>query len=74
MKDLSPELKAMLAKSAKERKQRRSYAVTKDQRFLSRLAKKLADKPRSRPERTDQVPAECCGTNGLRPNWHGRAS
>ena len=78
MKPMSKALAASLAASEKRRKVTRPLVeITPTQQVLEAIAGRLlrkADGRKARPERTDQVPAECCGTNGLRPTWHGRAS
>lgn len=78
MKPMSKELAAMLAASEQKRKLTKPLTeVTPTQQVLEVVAGRLlrkADGRQPKAERTDQVPAECCGTNGLRPTWHGRAS
>jgi hypothetical protein len=45
--------------------------------ILAKMAKRLvrkADGYQPKAEHNHQIPADCCGVNGLRPVWHGRAS
>jgi hypothetical protein len=44
---------------------------------LAKMAKRIvrkADGYQPKADRDNQIPADCCGVNGLRPVWHGRAS
>lgn len=78
MKPMSKALAASLAASERKRKQTKPVVeTTTTQRVLEAIASKMlrkADGYQPKADRSDQVPAECCGTNGLRPTWHGRAS
>lgn len=78
IRPMSKELAAMLDASNQKRKQTKPLVeATPTQQVLDVIASRLlrkADGRKARPERSDQVPAECCGAAGLRPTWHGRAS
>lgn len=77
IRPMSKELAASLAASEQKRKQTKPLTeITPTQQVLEVIASRLlrkADGRRARPERSEQVPAECVGVAGLRPTWHGRA-
>jgi len=76
MKPMSKALAASLAASEKARKSKRSLQVTQTQQVLDSVASRIirkADGYRLPQKKNPQMPAECCGTHGLRPTWHGRA-
>jgi hypothetical protein len=77
MKRMSKELAAMLKASEVARKSRRNLDVTHTQQVLEFVANRMIRKADGRKAKVvfnPQIPAEQCGTNGLRPTWHGRAS
>ena len=70
--ECSPELLAMLARPRLDH----SLAPTEKRSRLTAIAnRKLAKVGFFKPKtEAGSLPAEACGTHGLRPTWHGRAS
>jgi hypothetical protein len=81
---MSAELEAMLEASKAARKSSKvefsnrfgDQSHTKRQAKLAAIAnRKLRKSGCFQPKaEVGELPAECCGTHGLRPTWHGRAS
>jgi hypothetical protein len=74
---MSKELSAMLEASSSLRKATRPAVHNRRIDKLDRIGKRILRKAgfiQPKAEYSTEIPADCCGTNGLRPTWHGRAS
>jgi hypothetical protein len=74
---MSAELAAMLEASDNLRKATRPAVHNRRIDKLDRMGKRILRKAgfiQPKAEYSTEIPADCCGVNGLRPTWHGRAS
>ena len=77
---MSPELKRSLATKRNDKikpTKSRDLCHNDTQRLLLKLSNHILAKGKffkRQPKADVIVDADCCGTHGLRPVWHGRAS